>query len=125
MTQKTTLWDSAAYLASEDDINAYLEACFEEAGDDAAFIAHALGVAARARNMSQLARDSGLTREGLYKALSSGGNPSFGTVLKVADAMGYRFKLVPKNAAVRKRIKKALTKSVAPRVKTRTNARAT
>ena len=98
MALKTTLWDSAEYLKSEADITAYLDACFEEAGDDPAFLVHALGVAARARNMSQLARDTGLTREGLYKALSSSGNPSFGTVLKVADAMGYRFALVSKGA---------------------------
>lgn len=96
MALKTTPWDSADYLKSEADITAYLDACFEEAGDDPAFLTHALGVAARARNMSQLARDSGLTREGLYKALSAEGNPSFGTVLKVADAMGYRFALVSK-----------------------------
>jgi probable addiction module antidote protein len=96
MGLKTTAWDSAEYLKTEADIAAYLDACFEEGGDDPAFLAHALGVAARARNMSQLARDSGLTREGLYKALSRDGNPSFGTVLKVADAMGYRFALVGK-----------------------------
>ncbi len=98
MALKTTPWDSAEYLKTEADITAYLDACFEEAGDDPAFLVHALGVAARARNMSQLARDTGLTREGLYKALSSSGNPSFGTVLKVADAMGYRFALVSKRA---------------------------
>ena len=98
MALKTTPWDSAEYLKTEADISAYLDACFEEAGDDPAFLVHALGVAARARNMSQLARDTGLTREGLYKALSSSGNPSFGTVLKVADAMGYRFALVSKRA---------------------------
>lgn len=98
MELKTTPWDSADYLKSEADMSAYLDACFEEAGDDPAFLTHALGVVARARNMSQLARDSGLTREGLYKALSSDGNPSFGTVLKVADAMGYRFSLVRKPA---------------------------
>lgn len=96
MALKTTPWDSAEYLKSEADIAAYLDACFEEGWDDPAFLMHALGVAARARNMSQLARDTGLTREGLYKALSSTGNPSFGTVLKVADAMGYRFALVSK-----------------------------
>lgn len=96
MALKTITWDSADYLKSEADITAYLDACFEEASDDPAFLTHALGVVARARNMSQLARDSGLTREGLYKALSSEGNPSFATVLKVADAMGYRFALVSK-----------------------------
>ena len=87
---KTTPWDSAEYLKSERDIAVYLEACVEEAGDDPAFLAHALGVVARARNMSQIARDTGMTREGLYKALSAGGNPSFATVLKVANALGLR-----------------------------------
>ena len=107
MTLKTTPWDSAEYLKTEADISAYLEACFEEAGDDPAFLVHALGVVARARNMSQLARDTGLTREGLYKALSSEGNPSFGTVLKVADSMGYRFSLVRKPSKETKSVKRA------------------
>ena len=62
----------------------------EEAGDDPIFIVHALGVVARAKNMSQLARDTGLTREGLYKALSPEGNPTFSTVAKVAKALGFR-----------------------------------
>ena len=96
MTLKTTPWDSADYLKTEADMAGYLAACFEDAPDDPAFLVHALGVVARARNMSQLARDTGLTREGLYKALSADGNPSFGTVLKVAAAMGYRFALVGK-----------------------------
>jgi len=115
MALKTTTWDSADYLKSEADITAYLDACFEEAGDDPAFLTHALGVVARARNMSQLARDSGLTREGLYKALSSEGNPSFGTVMKVADAMGYRFALVSKKRKVATRATKRLVaKNAAP-----------
>lgn len=96
MATKTTPWDSADYLKTDADIRAYLRACFDEAPDDPAFLVHALGVAARARSMSQLARDTGLTREGLYKALSENGNPSFSTVMKVADAMGYRFVLVGK-----------------------------
>lgn len=94
MTLKTTPWDSADYLKTEADRTAYLKACLEEAPHDPAFIAHALGVVARARNMSQLARDTGLTREGLYKALSEEGNPSFDTVLKVVNALGYRIALV-------------------------------
>ena len=98
MTLKTTPWDSADYLKTEADRTAYLQACLEEAPHDPAFIAHALGVVARARNMSQLARDTGLTREGLYKALSDDGNPSFGTVLKVVNALGYRFALVSEKA---------------------------
>jgi probable addiction module antidote protein len=88
MNVKTTRWDSAEHLKTDEDMQLYLEACFEEAGDDPAFIVHALGVIARARNMSQLARDTGLTREGLYKALSPEGNPTFSTVAKVARALG-------------------------------------
>jgi probable addiction module antidote protein len=83
-------YDTADYLKDEQSILAYLDAVLEEAADDPALIAQALGNIARARNMSQLARDTGLTREGLYKALSGSGNPSFATVLKVAQAMGLR-----------------------------------
>ncbi len=114
MALKTTPWDSAEYLKSEADITAYLDACVEEAGDDPAFLVHALGVAARARNMSQLARDTGLTREGLYKALSSSGHPSFGTVRKVADAMGYRFALVSKRAKPGRKVGKRTVAPAAP-----------
>lgn len=71
-------------------MQAYLDACMEEAGDDPAFITHALGVVARARGMSQLVRDRGLARESLYKALSEDGNPEFATILKVVKAMGLR-----------------------------------
>ncbi|MFA6972130.1 MAG: addiction module antidote protein [Gallionella sp.] len=86
----TTPYDSADYLKTEEDMALYLEACFEEAGDDPAFIAKALGNIARARGMTQLARDTGLGREGLYKALSTEGNPSFATILKVINALGLR-----------------------------------
>jgi probable addiction module antidote protein len=99
MALKTTRWESAQHLGTEEDRAAYLDACLEEAGDDAGFVAHALGVVARSRSMSQLARDTGLTREGLYKALSEEGNPSFGTVLKVLGALGYRFSVVREPAA--------------------------
>lgn len=68
----------------------YLQACMDEAGDDAAFIAAALGDIARARGMTQLARDTGLGRESLYKALSGEGNPSFDTILKVMSALGIK-----------------------------------
>ena len=64
VTLATTRWDSAQYLKTDEDMELYLEACLEEAGDDPAFIVHALGVVARARNMSQLARDTGLSRVG-------------------------------------------------------------
>jgi probable addiction module antidote protein len=83
-------YDSADYLKSEKDIAAYLEAAIDEAGEDPAFIAHALGTIARSRGMAQLARDTGMTREGLYKALSASGNPSFATVFKVLRALGLR-----------------------------------
>jgi len=95
MAEKFSHFDSADYLETSEDIALYLEACMEEGGDDPAFIAHALGVVARARNMSQLARDTGMSREGLYKALSGEGNPSFDTVLKVARAMGLRLSFQP------------------------------
>jgi probable addiction module antidote protein len=83
-------WDSAQYLKTEEDMAQYLEACLQDAGDDAAFIAKALGNIARAKGMSQLSRDTGLGRESLYKALSGEGNPSFATILKVTTALGIR-----------------------------------
>lgn len=86
----TTPYDTAEYLKTDEDMAQYLEACFEEAGDDAAFIAKALGNIARARGMTQLARDTGLAREGLYKALSENGNPEFATVMKVIKALGLK-----------------------------------
>jgi probable addiction module antidote protein len=95
MAIKTTRWDSADYLETDEDIQNYIEACIEEAGDDPAFIVHALGVVARAKNMSQLARDTGLTREGLYKALSEEGNPTFATIAKVAKALGFQITVQP------------------------------
>jgi len=95
MSINTTRWDSAEYLKTEEDIQLYLEACIEESGDDPSFIIHALGVIARAKNMSQLARDTGLTREGLYKALSPEGNPTFSTVSKVAKALGFKLSVQP------------------------------
>jgi len=87
---KLRKWDSAEYLKTGQDIALYLDACLEEAGDDPAFIAKALGNIARARGMSQLARDTGLGRESLYKALSGEGNPSFATILKVMSALGIK-----------------------------------
>lgn len=96
MTQETfSRYDTADYLETEEDIAAYLEAVMEEGGDDPAFISHALGVVARARNFSELARETGMSREGLYKALSADGNPSFATVMKVARALGLRLNFRP------------------------------
>ena len=93
MGLETRPWDSAEHLRTQEDVIRYLEACLEEAGDDSAFIAHALGVVARARGMTQLAREVGKTREGLYKALSNDGNPSFAAVYKVIRALGLRIVL--------------------------------
>lgn len=71
---------------------AYLEACLEEANGDAAFIAKALGDIARAKGMSQVARDAGLSRESLYKALSGERTPAFDTILKVIGALGLKLR---------------------------------
>ncbi|MDO8932686.1 MAG: putative addiction module antidote protein [Rhodocyclaceae bacterium] len=87
---RTTRWDSALHLKTDADMVAYIDACLEEAGDDAAFIAHALGVVARAKGMTELAKETGLGRESLYKALSGEGNPSFATILKVMHALGVK-----------------------------------
>ena len=87
---KTRPWDAAAYLRTDEEIAAYLDAVLEEAGDDPKVIAHALGVIARARGMSQLARDTGVKRESLYRALSAEGNPEFATIWKVIRALGIR-----------------------------------
>ncbi|MBD8242488.1 addiction module antidote protein [Pantoea agglomerans] len=90
MTEQFSQWDSAEYLKTEEDMAEYLNACMEEAGDDPAFIARALGAIARARGMTQVAREAGVSRESLYRALSGNGNPEFGTILKVVKALGLR-----------------------------------
>ena len=87
---KTTPYDVAEHLRTPEEMAAYLDAWLEEAPEDAAGIARALGDIARAKGMSQVAKDAGLSRESLYRALSAEGNPSFATVLKVAKALGVR-----------------------------------
>ena len=89
-TIKLRKWDAVEYLKTDEDRVMYLQACMDEAGDDAAFIAAALGDIARAKGMTQLAKDAGMARESLYKALSGEGNPSFDTILKVMRALGFR-----------------------------------
>ena len=86
----TSRYDVAEYLRTPEEMAAYLEACIEEADGDAAFIAKALGDIARAKGMSQVARDAGLSRESLYKALSGERAPGFDTVLKVMSALGLK-----------------------------------
>jgi probable addiction module antidote protein len=85
-------YDVVDYLNSDEEMALYLDACFEEAGDDAAFIAAALGDIARAKGMSDIAAATGLTREGLYRTLSKDGNPSFSAILKVMKALGLKLK---------------------------------
>jgi probable addiction module antidote protein len=89
----TTVWDPAEHLESEEDIAAYLEAAFEEG--DPSLIAAALGDIARAKGMAQIARDAGLGRESLYKALSPDGNPEFATIMKVVNALGLKLHASP------------------------------
>lgn len=84
-------FEPADYLQSDEDCALYLQACMDEAPEDAALFTKAVGDIARARGMMQLARDTGLTREGLYKALGEQGNPSFATVVKVMHALGLQF----------------------------------
>ena len=87
---RTTRYDVAEHLRTPEEMAAYLEACLEEANGDAAFIAKALGDIARAKGMSQVARDAGLSRESLYKALSGDRSPGFDTILKVIEALGLK-----------------------------------
>lgn len=93
MKVKFSRYDTADYLKTEDEITAYLDAVMEVG--DPALIAAALGDVARARNLSQLARDVGMSRQGLDKALSGDGNPSITTVVKVAQALGLRLTFKP------------------------------
>lgn len=89
---KTTPYDVVEHLRSPKEMAAYLEACMEESNGDAAFIAKALGDIARAKGMAQVARDAGLSRESLYKALSGERNPDFKTILRVVDALGLKLR---------------------------------
>jgi probable addiction module antidote protein len=92
---KTSTYDVAEHLRTPEEMAAYLDAWLEEAPDDVSGIARALGDIARAKGMSQVAKEAGLSRESLYRALSEGGNPSFATVLKVARALGVRLHAQP------------------------------
>ena len=82
----TSPWDVTEHLETEEDMAAYLEAALE--GNDPSLIAAALGDIAKAKGMSQIAKQTGLGRESLYKALSPEGNPEFSTILKVVNALG-------------------------------------
>ena len=92
---KTTKYDVAEYLNTPEEMAAYLEACLEEANGDAAFVAKALGNIARAKGMTEIARETGLSRESLYKSLSGERSPSFETILKVIAALGLKIHAEP------------------------------
>jgi probable addiction module antidote protein len=95
---KFSRYDTVDYLKTEEEIAAYLDAVIEDG--DPALIAAALGDVARARNISKLARDTGMSREGIYRALSGEGNPSFATVMKIAGALGLRLSFRPMTGRV-------------------------
>ncbi len=95
MATQTRPFDAAEYLTDEESIAAFLDESF--ASGDASEIGEALGIVARARNLTDLARQTGLTRQALYKALSRDGNPRLDTLLAVTKALGYEFKVVPRH----------------------------
>ncbi|MGJ0532739.1 addiction module antidote protein [Methylocystis sp.] len=97
MAAKISPLDSAEYLDNPESVEAYLEDALES--DDPAIIAHAFGVIARAKGVSRIAQDAGLSRESLYKALSADGNPELATVLKVIKALGLKLTLAPTHHA--------------------------
>ena len=106
---KTRVWDSAEHLQDEEAVRLYIEAAQEEAPDDAAFMATVLGDVARARNISELSRSTGIARETLYKVTRGEGNPTLDTISKLANALGFRLGLTPiaapaKKAAVKKKV---------------------
>jgi probable addiction module antidote protein len=92
---QTTLFDTAEHLKTAEDIAAFLDAAAAE--DDPAFMVHALGIAARAHGMMQLSRDTGVSREGLYKALGEGGNPTLSTLMAVAKALNLHLSFTPRS----------------------------
>jgi probable addiction module antidote protein len=94
----TRPWDTAEQLDSAEEIAAYLEAAFEEG--DPAFFTHALGIVARAKGMSKIADEAGVTREALYKALSSSGDPRLSTLLGVMKALGLRLAITAAHSEV-------------------------
>ena len=100
---KTRAWDTTEYLRDEEDIRLYIEAALEEAPDDATFMAVVLGDVARARGMTELARETGIARETLYKVTRGDGNPTLDTVGKLARALGFRLTLAPLPAPAAKR----------------------
>jgi len=95
MAEKFFTWDPVDELKTEEDMALYLDACLVDDPGDGSLIRAALNDISRARGMSQLARDTGISREGLYRALGADGNPEFATVLKVIKALGLRLHAEP------------------------------
>jgi probable addiction module antidote protein len=92
-SDKYKRFDAADYLTSIDDMTALLETALQDSAEDATAVPHALGIIARSQNMSELARRVGMSRDGLYKALSADGNPTWSTILKVTQALGLKFEV--------------------------------
>ena len=93
MTEKFSKWDAAEHLRTREDTRLYLQACADEDPGDGSLIRAALNDVARAGNMAALAREAGMSREGLYKALSADGNPTFATVVRIARALGLQLRI--------------------------------
>lgn len=93
--EKYQRFDAADYLQTFDDVAAFLEVALEDSVDDPSAVPQALGIIARSQNMSELARRVGMSRDGLYKALSADGNPTWSTILKVTNALDLRLELHP------------------------------
>ncbi len=93
MTETFGRWDAAEHLRTPEDARLYLQACADEDPGDGSLIRAALNDVARSGNMARLAREAGMTREGLYKALSADGNPSFSTVVRITRALGMHVRI--------------------------------
>jgi len=93
---KTFEWDMAENINTKEDVLAYLQGAIEES--DTETLLDVIGAIARSKGMMLVAKELGLSRESLYKSLSSGGNPSFSTVLRVIDLLGYKLHIMPKSA---------------------------
>ena len=93
MAETFTQWDAADHLQSKKDLRLYLEACADEDPGDGSLIRAALNDIASSQNMSGLAREVGMTREGLYRVLSENGNPSFATILRIIRALGMQVRI--------------------------------